>query len=111
MSEAAALPFAPAEGGVRVALRVAPKSARNRVERVTRDAAGAAMLKVAVTAAPERGRANAAVIALLAKEWRLPKSAFTVAAGAADRRKSLFVAGDPAQLMKRLEGWMAASDE
>jgi uncharacterized protein YggU (UPF0235/DUF167 family) len=105
------LPFAAVEGGVRLTVRVAPKSARNRIEGVVRDAQGAAALKVAVTEAPERGRANDAVIALLAKEWRLPKSAFAVVKGAADRRKSLFVTGDPAQLVKRLEGWMTVVHE
>jgi uncharacterized protein YggU (UPF0235/DUF167 family) len=63
-------------------------------------------IKVAVTAAPADGKANAAVIALLAKAWGLPKSAFTVVAGAADRRKIIHLQGDPARLMQALERWI-----
>jgi len=70
------------------------------------EADGAMAIKVAVTAAPEDGKANAAVIALLAKAWGLPKSAFTVVAGAADRRKIIHLQGDPARLMQALEPWI-----
>lgn len=59
-------------------------------------------LRVLVTAPPEDGKANAAVIKLLAKAWRLPKSAFVVIAGETDRNKVLFVAGDPMALEARL---------
>ena len=44
-------------------------------------------LKISVTAAPEGGKANEAVIALLAKEWGVAKSAISVVTGATDRRK------------------------
>jgi uncharacterized protein YggU (UPF0235/DUF167 family) len=46
------------------------------------------------------------VIALLAKTWGRPKSAFTVVAGAADRRKIIHLQGDPARLMQALERWI-----
>ena len=100
-----ARPFAPASGGVRVALKVTPKAARQRVGPATAEPDGAAVLKVAVTAAPERGKANAAVIALLAKAWGVPKSTISVTAGAGTRRKTLHIAGDSGALMDRLEQW------
>ncbi len=58
-----------------------------------------------MTEAPENGRANAALVALLSREWRLPKSAFAVVSGAAHRRKTIGIAGDPATLMAKLRGW------
>ena len=64
-------------------------------------------LKVAVTAVPEKGKANEALIALLAKEWHLARSAITLAAGATDRRKLMHLAGDPAELERRLSAWLA----
>jgi uncharacterized protein YggU (UPF0235/DUF167 family) len=61
-----------------------------------------------VTAPPADGAANEAVIALLAREWRLPRSALSVVAGAGDRRKTIRIDGDPAALAGRLEAWWAA---
>jgi uncharacterized protein len=89
-----------------VGLRVQPRARRNRVDALVAEADGGVALKVAVTAAPEDGKANAAVIALLSKAWALPKSAFTVAVGAADRRKIIHLQGDPARLMQALEPWL-----
>ena len=54
--------------GVTVELRAQPRARRTALECV----AGA--LKAQVTAPAEDGKANAAVIELLAETWRLPKS-------------------------------------
>ena len=93
-------------GGVRVSVRVTPRAAATRIDgiRVDRDAAA---LKVAVTAPPADGRANAAVIKLLAKTWRLPPSSLSVSAGAAGRHKTVEVVGDGPALLARLEDWAA----
>ncbi len=101
----AAVPFSAVSGGVRVHVRLAPKSARNRIDGIHADAGGRALLKIAVTAPPEGGKANAALIKLLAKEWRLPKSALVITAGATKRRKVLTIEGDTNQLMDRLAAW------
>ena len=50
------------------------------------------------------------MIKLLAKAWKLPKSALGVTAGAKDRRKTLLVAGDPDALAARLRAWLAELD-
>ena len=102
-----ASPFETVEEGLRVALKVTPKAARAGVTGIEADAAGRALLKVRVTEAPEGGKANAAVIKLLAKAWKLPKGALTVTAGAKDRRKTLLIAGDPDALAPRLRSWLA----
>jgi uncharacterized protein YggU (UPF0235/DUF167 family) len=92
---------------VLVRLKVTPKARRAAIGDTMVEPDGSLRLKVAVTAAPAGGAANDAVIALLSKEWRLPKSALTVAAGAADRRKTLRIAGDAAALLSRLDAWWA----
>lgn len=51
------------------------------------------MLKVRVSAAPADGAANAAVIAVIAKALRLPKSAVRIAAGDTARIKRLEIDG------------------
>jgi len=93
-----------------VHVRLAPKSARNRIDGIHADADGCPVLKVAVTAVPEAGKANAALIKLLAKEWRVAKSAFEITAGATDRRKVLMIEGEPGPLMDRLAAWTARQD-
>ncbi len=59
-------------------------------------------LKLAVAAQPDVVKAYHAVIALLAKAWRLPRSSLSIAAGAASRRKVLHIAGDGAALIRRI---------
>ena len=63
-------------------------------------------LKVAVAAPPLDGRANVAVLALLAERLDVPKSALHVAAGEASRYKRVVVAGcrlTVAQIVGRLQ--------
>ncbi|MBV8392211.1 MAG: DUF167 domain-containing protein [Alphaproteobacteria bacterium] len=86
--------------GVTIELTVQPRARRNAL--VLSDAG----LKVQVTAPAEDGKANRAVIDLLAEAWRFPKSTFAVIKGATARRKTLAVAGDPALLSRRIEEWM-----
>ena len=97
-----ALLFEAVADGVRLALRVTPKASRNAIAGLADTAAGGKALKVTVTAVPENGKANEAVVKLLAKAWKLPKTSLTVVAGATDRNKIVHVAGDPAALMRRL---------
>ena len=85
--------------GVTVDLRVQPRARRSAVE----PADGA--LKVQVTAPPEGGKANAAVIALLAEAWRLPRSSFDVIKGQAARAKTVRVSGEPAAIAERIAQW------
>ncbi|HVO13613.1 MAG TPA: DUF167 family protein [Alphaproteobacteria bacterium] len=101
----AALPFSAAADGVRVAVRLTPRARHSGVVGLAEEAGGGVALKVAVTAAPEGGKANAALIALLAREWRVPKSSISVVRGATDRHKTLLVAGASEPLMQQLEKW------
>lgn len=98
--------FKPVAAGLTVALRVTPNAGRARIEEVACDADGNPFLKVAVTAVPEDGKANDAVIKLFAKEFRLPKSALSIASGAKDRRKTLLVAGDGKALEAKFAEWL-----
>ncbi|WP_114392236.1 DUF167 family protein [Oleisolibacter albus] len=101
-------PVEPVAGGVKVYLRVTPKASRTAVQGLADGADGRRVVKVAVTAVPEDGKANAAVIGLLAKQWRVAKSSIDVAAGGADRSKVLFVGGEPQDLAARLLAWAEA---
>ena len=75
----AAFLFKPVPAGLAVSLRVTPNAGRAKIDGVANDADGRPFLKVAVTAVPEDGKANEAVIKLFAKEFHLPKSSFSIA--------------------------------
>lgn len=101
-----AQPFTRIADGALVAVRLTPKSSANRIQGLAESAGdGTAHLKVAVTAVPEDGKANAALLKLLAKTWKLPKTSLTIASGATSRRKVVHIAGDPASLCAMLEEW------
>ena len=104
------LPFARVRDGVTVAVRVAPRAARASIGETVADANGVRAIKVSVTAAPEGGKANDAVIRLLAKAWRVPKTSLSVVSGAAGRRKTILAAGDAEDLFRRLCEWMESRD-
>ncbi|MDR3417747.1 MAG: DUF167 domain-containing protein [Nevskia sp.] len=82
----------------RLEVKVSPKASRDAVSGWLGGA-----LKVSVRAAPERGKANEAVEALLAEVLELPRSAVTVVAGHTARNKRLEIAGlDDGALRERL---------
>ena len=69
-------------------LKVSPKASRNAITGFMGE-----VLKVSVTAAPERGKANAAVEELLAQALALPLSAVKVVGGHTSKTKRIEVAG------------------
>jgi uncharacterized protein len=88
--------------GVTVDLRVQPRARQAAL------AAAEGALKAQVTAPPEDGKANAAVIALLAEAWRLPRSAFDVIKGQTARAKTVRISGEPTAIAERISQWMQA---
>ena len=73
---------------VLIPLKVVPKSSRDRI---VGELDG--MLKVTVSAAPERGAANTAVCKLLAKTLGIRVQQVTVEAGHGSPRKTVRIAG------------------
>ncbi len=86
---------------MRFQITVTPKS---RVDEIVVSSTGARAVRVRVTAAPEDGRANRAVIELLSHRLGIPRSALSVAGGATSRRKWIEVEGlEEAEVWRRLE--------
>jgi uncharacterized protein YggU (UPF0235/DUF167 family) len=82
----------------RLRLRVSPGSGRAAVVGRHGDA-----WKVRVTQAPEHGRANDAVLRLLAETLALPRAAFTLVSGHGGREKIVELTGmGPALTERRL---------
>jgi hypothetical protein len=88
-------------------VRTTPRASADRIVGLVGEADGGVALKVTVTAAAEGGKANAAVLALLAREWRLAKRDLAIAAGAKDRRKIIAIAGEARHLLPLLEAHIA----
>ncbi|MEX2186933.1 MAG: DUF167 domain-containing protein [Pirellulales bacterium] len=82
--------------GVVFNVRAQPGARRNAIVGVH-----AAALKVAVTAAADKGKANEAIVALLCDRLDLARSQVAVVAGAASRQKKLRIAGITAADLRR----------
>lgn len=70
-----------------IPVHVTPKAGRDAVEGEVQDAAGKTWLKVKLRTAPEDGKANKALIVLLAKHFGCPKSSLTIVSGETSRHK------------------------
>ena len=86
-----------------LSLRVTPNAGSDRIEGRELRADGEAVLRLRVAAVPEKGKANAAAVALLAKALGVPKSAIRLVAGETARSKVVEIAGDGPSLAARLE--------
>jgi uncharacterized protein len=95
-------PFALTPAGLRVVVRVTPRSSRDALDGIAELADGRSVLKLRVRAVPEDGRANAAVVKLIAKALGVAASAVHIESGETARLKTIFVAGAGAAELGRL---------
>ena len=94
-----ALKISEVDGGLEFVVLAKPKASRAGLLGVHDGA-----LKIAVTAAPEKDRANEAIIEFLSKVLSIPKSSITVVSGATSRRKRLRVEGIGREAILALSG-------
>jgi uncharacterized protein YggU (UPF0235/DUF167 family) len=73
---------------------------------------GGRVLKATVSAPPEGGRANEALLRLLARAWHIPCRDISIIQGLTNRNKVVHIAGEPHRLLEqitpeiaRLPGW------
>jgi uncharacterized protein (TIGR00251 family) len=97
---------------VRVTVRLSPQARAERLIGIAILADGRRVLKASVTAPAQDGRANEALLQLLARAWHVPRRDLSIVAGSASRSKAVRLAGDPQQLIDkiapeiaRLPGW------
>lgn len=82
------IPLEANDDNVIIPLQAQPKARKNGINGIHDGC-----LKVAVTEAPEKGKANKAIIKVLAAALGLKKSQLTIIAGETSSRKKLRVAG------------------
>jgi uncharacterized protein len=95
-------PFTRHADHLRLAIRLTPNAGRNAVDGLETAADGETFLKARVTAVPENGKANKALIALLADTLRLPKSSISFISGETARKKILRIDDDPEDIEKAI---------
>jgi uncharacterized protein (TIGR00251 family) len=78
---------------VRVRVRAQPRASRDAIVDVVDDGRGGVAVKVAVTAAPVEGEANAALVSLFAKLFGVPKRDVSISSGETGRNKAIEVRG------------------
>ena len=76
-----------------LAVRLTPKAARERIGGTFTDASGQRWLQASVTAPPDKGKANAALITLISRTIRLPGSSILLETGDTNRLKRLRLTG------------------
>ncbi len=72
-------------------VRVTPKSGRDEISGLVASVTGNVALVIKVTAIPDKGKANQAVIEVLAKALHVSKSSFRLASGETSRDKVIEV--------------------
>ena len=83
-----------------MAVHLTPKASRASIEGIAEAPGGGHVLRVKVTAAPEKGKANKALVALLAKIIGCGKSAISITAGQHNPRKKLTIVGVTAEELR-----------
>ncbi len=90
------------DGGVRVRVRLTPKSSRDEIGGEDHLSDGSAVLLARVRAVPENGAANAALEALLAKVTGVAKTRVSVVSGATSRIKIVDIEGEQRSILDSL---------
>jgi len=87
------------KGGIVIELHVQPKASAERIVGVH-----AGGLKIAVTAPPEDGKANDAVVKLLASKLKIARSRISIIRGNTSRRKTVHIDGvEPGDIEKLIK--------
>ncbi len=106
MSAFADLPISERAGGIAIHVRLTPKSSATNVHGVERRGEKL-FLKVSVTAPPEDGKANAALVSAIAAWLDVPKSKVSLETGQKSRIKTVLVAEEPNRLRTKFAQLLA----
>jgi uncharacterized protein YggU (UPF0235/DUF167 family) len=96
-------PWRATPDGIVVACRLTPKGGRDAIDGAATLADGTRVLLVRVRAVPEGGKANDALLRLIADKAGAPASRAQLVSGAKSRLKQVAISGDPAALIAALE--------
>jgi len=98
--------FTVSEGGVRLTVKAKPGSSRTRAPKLVPLAGGGRAVEIAVAEAPEDGKANKAILAVLADALGVKRGDVVLKMGASGKLKIFEIQGDPSALKTRVYGWL-----
>lgn len=85
-----------------MSLRVTPNAGRDTIDGAETRDDGSTVLRLRVAAVPDKGKANAAVAALLSKTLGIPKSSVGLVSGETARFKTVLIADLSDAMVERL---------
>ncbi len=97
-----------ADAGVLLRVWLTPNASSNRVEGIQTSAEGQTRLKVKVTAIPEKGKANKALIKTLTKFLKKPARDLEIVSGLTSRNKNILISGEADKVIRDLNASIAA---
>lgn len=99
------IPLQDADGGVLLPVQAQPKARRNGIV-----GEHAGRMKVAVTAPPDKGKANEALVRVIAEAFGVRRADVSIVAGHTHPAKTFLIAGiDRAELARRVAGVLEAA--
>lgn len=101
-------PYTRIEAGVLLRIRLTPNASSNRIGSIQVSAQGHARLKVNVTVVPEKGKANKALVKLMAKFLLRPARDLEIVSGHTDRNKNILISGEADDVIWVLNASIAA---
>jgi hypothetical protein len=88
---------------MKLIVHLTPNASHTKIEGWTVDEKGQKILRVKVTAVPEDGKANEALIKLLSKTLHIPRSKISLVRGTTARIKQLEIEGEAEEVTSILE--------
>ncbi len=96
-------PWVVSREGLVVTVRLTPKGGRDSIDGIVQLSDGSTVLKARVAAAPTEGKANHALLRLLARILRVAPRNVTLMGGATSRMKRILIRGDAVAVVAALE--------
>ncbi|MBW8618600.1 MAG: DUF167 domain-containing protein [Hyphomicrobiales bacterium] len=100
-------PFSVGSDGLVLHIRLTPKGGRDAIDGIEPLSNGQSVLKVRVRAVPEDGKANNALIKLIADTLDCAASSIEIVSGATARIKTFKIVGDGQALGERLRSGLS----
>ncbi|HZP21575.1 MAG TPA: DUF167 family protein [Bauldia sp.] len=92
-------------GAIVLNVRLTPRAAEDSIGGVMLRDDGREFVQIHVRARPENGEANDALVRLLARTFRVPRTRVELVSGATARLKQVRVAGEPFSLGAVVASW------
>jgi uncharacterized protein YggU (UPF0235/DUF167 family) len=101
-------PWSEHPAGLIVSVRLTPRASRDEIEGIGQLSDGSQVLRICVRAVPEKGKANRALLEILARAAQIAPSCARMASGTSSRRKTIILEGDAAAMIGALKAKLTA---